>query len=78
MRKRDALRIALRPPKLEEWEKLHLAGMAILSISALLASVLMLLTRDFMWIILFLAGLLIYLWFREASLIMREWMWLSP
>jgi len=77
MRKRDALRIALRPPKLEEWDKLILAGLIILSISALLASILIILTRNFAWSFLLLVGFFTFLWFAKAGAIMKEWKWKS-
>ena len=77
MRKRDALRIALQPPKLEEWDKLILAGLVISLIFALLALVLMILTRNFMWSFLLFVGFLIFLWFAKAGAIMKEWKWKS-
>ena len=77
MRKRDALRIALQPPKLKEWDKLILAGLTILSISALLTSILIILTRNFAWSFLLLVGFFTFLWFAKAGAIMREWKWKS-
>ena len=75
MRKRDALRMALhlpKLPKLEEWEKLLCAGLAITISSTSLGIGLMIYTGNWIWILLAAAGFLVYAWFAEASLIMRE------
>ena len=75
MRKRDALRIALRNlklPKLEEWEKLLYAGAAILFVCIAFGVGLMIRTSNLAWGSIAVAGILIYLWFGRASMIMRE------
>jgi len=76
MRKRDALRIALRNlklPKLEEWEKLLYAGAAILFVCIAFGVGLMIRTSNLAWGSIAVAGVLIYLWFGRASMIMREY-----
>ena len=75
MRKRDALRMALRLPKfpkLEEWEKLLYAGFTITISSTILGVGLTMYTGNWIWSLLAVAGFLIYTWFTEASLILRE------
>ena len=75
MRKRDALRMALHLPalpKLEEWEKLLYAGLAIMISSIILGAGLAMYTRNWIWCLLAAAGFLVYTWFDKASMIMRE------
>ena len=73
MRKRDALRMALRLPEVPESEKLYSAGLGILAVSSLLALVLMMFTCNWAWFLLFVVGVLIFAWFRRASEIVFEW-----
>ena len=73
MRKRDALRMALRFPEIPESEKLYSVGLAILAVSSLLALILMMFTCNWAWFFLFVVGVLIFAWFRRASEIMFEW-----
>ena len=75
MRKRDALRMALHLPalpKLEEWEKLLYAGLAIMISSIILGAGLAMYTRNWIWCLLAAAGFLVYTWFDKASMIIRE------
>ena len=72
MRKRDALRMALklpRLPKLEEWEKLLYAGAALLFSFALSGATLVVRTKNPAWGILIAIGFAIYIWFSRASFI---------
>ena len=76
MRKRDALKIALRSlrlPKLSESEKLFYAGLSILFTFVCLGSILTTLTRNVLWLLTFIVGFLISLWFNKASEIIDEW-----
>jgi len=77
MRKRDALRMALRLPKLRESDKLLYTGLTILFISAILASDLVISTGNLIWIFILIVGFLIFVWFGKASEIMRDWEWKS-
>ena len=78
MRKRDALKIALRSmrfPKLNESDKLFYAGLTILSTPGLSSSFLAIMTKDALWFLIFAVGFMIHLWFAKAAQIMDEWEW---
>ena len=78
MRKRDALKIALRSlrlPKLSESDKLFWIGFIISLASMLLSLALILLTRNIAWISVLVVGCFIGAWFNKASEIMDEWEW---
>ena len=75
MRKRDALRMALHLPelpKLEEWEKLLYAGLAIMISSVIFGAGLAMYTGNWIWCLLAAAGFLVYTWFDKASMIIKE------
>ena len=77
VRKRDALRIALRSlklPKLRESEKLFYAGLIVLVMSIAFAAILTELTQNLiLGLLLFIVGFLICRWFTEASDVMEKW-----
>ena len=78
VRKRDALKVALRSlrlPKFSESDKLYYTGLIIVFMSIAFAMILTILTKNLVWIFLIVVGYLICLWFIKASEVMDEWEW---
>jgi len=81
VRKVEALIKALkkRPtlPNLNEWLKLWLAGFILLICFSAASATLVCITKSLWWLLLFPAGLLLYIWFCRASDILLDEEWKS-